>query len=58
MFLQQKTEVPDDTRFADFQTARQTDSFSARMQHTDVLTWHYVFCTGMYRAFYILNWAR
>ena len=27
------------------------------MQQTDVLTWHYVFCMGMYRAFYILNWV-
>ena len=23
---------------------------------TDVLSWHYVFCMGMYRAFYMLNW--
>ncbi len=26
-------------------------------QVTDVLTWHYVFCMGMYRAFYLLNWV-
>jgi ER lumen protein retaining receptor len=26
------------------------------MQVTDVMTWHYVFCMGMYRAFYLLNW--
>ena len=25
-------------------------------QVTDVMTWHYVFCMGMYRAFYLLNW--
>jgi len=24
---------------------------------TDVMTWHYVFCMGMYRAFYLLNWV-
>ena len=28
-----------------------------RWQVTDVLTWHYVFCMGMYRAFYLLNWV-
>ena len=27
------------------------------VQATDVLTWHYVFCMGMYRAFYLLNWV-
>ena len=27
------------------------------LQVTDVLTWHYVFCMGMYRAFYLLNWV-
>lgn len=28
-----------------------------KTEHTDVLTWHYVFCMGMYRAFYLLNWV-
>ena len=30
---------------------------ASRLQVTDVLTWHYVFCMGMYRAFYLLNWV-
>eukprot|EP00756_Hemistasia_phaeocysticola_P059282 Hpha_TRINITY_DN36022_c0_g1::TRINITY_DN36022_c0_g1_i1::g.170797::m.170797/K10949/KDELR; ER lumen protein retaining receptor len=25
-------------------------------RHWDILTGHYVFCLGMYRAFYIMNW--
>merc|ERR1712028_36638 len=24
---------------------------------TDVMTWHYVFCMGLYRACYIVNWV-
>jgi ER lumen protein retaining receptor len=67
LFLLQKTEVrtaPQSTTGCTWELHSVTSAFSnvvvrdgCHLQVTDVLTWHYVFCMGMYRAFYLLNWV-
>ena len=53
LFLLQKTEVWPKAGIA----ALVGSHFRVVVQVTDVMTWHYVFCMGMYRAFYLLNWV-
>eukprot|EP01052_Picozoa_sp_SAG31_P036678 SAG31_NODE_4615_length_3094_cov_1.935559_2_plen_145_part_00 len=57
LFLLQKTEVRCISCPAVQCSIGCAANFEALPQNTDVLTWHYVFCMGMYRAFYLLNWV-